>query len=257
MITADVSEYALRLGDDALIAAQRLAEWSARAPDMEEDIALSNIALDQLGVARALLSYAGQADGRSRGRSRVPARGRRLPQLSTGRAAKCRPQRRAGHAGRLRHDHGEVAVPLRIPVASLLRAGRLERRSPGRCGREGGQGVGVPPRSQFTMDHPAGDGTAQSHRRMQSAVDDLWPYTAELFATDRLLEHLAASGVAVVPDRDRWHVLVNDVLGKATLDVPADRWAPSGGRSGRHTEHLSYLLGELQVLHRAHPGASW
>ena len=104
-----------------------------------------------------------------------------------------------------------------------------------------------------------GDGTAESHRRMAAAVADLWPYTHELFTDDELALRLEREGLAPLPSslRPQWTSVIDDVLARATLDRPADGWRPGGGRAGRHTEHLSYLLAEMQVLHRAHPRATW
>jgi ring-1,2-phenylacetyl-CoA epoxidase subunit PaaC len=112
--------------------------------------------------------------------------------------------------------------------------------------------------SRYHLDHSSlwtvrlGGGTEESHKRMQDAVDDLWPYTHELFLVDESGPGIDLSGL-----RDEWSSTVDLVLAEAALTRPADGWAPSGGREGRHTEHLSYLLAEMQVVHRAHPGASW
>src|SRR5690606_38896667 len=119
--------------------------------------------------------------------------------------------------------------------------------------------------SAYHLDHATlwtlrlGDGTDESHRRMQAAVEDVWPYTHELFEDDDLTLRLADCGAVPLPSslQPQWTLTVERVLQEATLDRPADGWRPGGGRTGRHTEHLSYLLGEMQVLHRAHPGARW
>jgi len=254
-------EYALRLGDDALVAAQRLAEWSARAPEMEEDVALSNIALDQLGVARLLLTYAGEVEGAGRDedalaflRSDDEFRNCLLVELPNGgpAAGPGAPNDFAVTMGKLlflaayqwlSYDHLAGSHDERL--AAVAAKARKE--------------------SRYHLDHGMqwvlrlGDGTEESHRRMQAAVDDLWPYTHELFATDELIGRLAEAGVAVDPAalRAPWLGIVEPVLAEATLDRPVDGWAPDGGRRGVHTEHLSYLLAEMQVLHRAHPGARW
>ena len=104
-----------------------------------------------------------------------------------------------------------------------------------------------------------GDGTDESRRRMQQGVDDVWPYAAELFETDALLERLVARGVAADPAalQPQWRAGVEQVLRTATLTVPETGWQPSGGRRGQHTTGFGYLLAELQHLHRSHPGASW
>jgi len=266
-MTADlVAGYALRIGDDALIAAQRLAEWSARAPEMEEDIALSNIALDQLGVARSLLSYAGLLAGAD-----DPSAARDEDALAFG-----------------RDDHefrncllvelpnaGPAAAPgtpgdFAVTMAKLLFVATYqhllyERLSASTDDQLAAIAGKARKESAYHRDHATqwtvrlGDGTPYSHDRMQAAVDDLWPYTHELFTDDPLTRGLAADGVGPTPSalREPWLATVDLVLSEATLVRPVDGWAPTGGRDGRHTEHLSYLLAEMQVLHRAHPGASW
>lgn len=249
---ADMFGYLLRLGDDALVTAQRLAQWCASAPEMEEDVALANIALDQLGAARLLLTYAGQVEGAGRDEDALAYlredrdfRNCLLAELPD------------------RHDFGvTIGKLLLLSGYQLLLyeglTGSADERLAGIAGRTRKE-------SAYHLDHAAlwtvrlGDGTEQSHRRMQAAVDELWPYTHELFAGDGLTRRLAAGGVAVDPAalRAPWLSTVEEILARATLDRPADDWAPAGGREGRHTEHLSFLLGEMQVLHRAHPGAAW
>ncbi|SCL16754.1 1,2-phenylacetyl-CoA epoxidase subunit PaaC [Micromonospora inyonensis] len=247
----DLHEFALRLGDDALVAAQRLAEWTTRAPEMEEDVALANIALDQLGAARLLLTYAGELEGAGRDEDAL---------------AFLRDDREFRNCLLVELPNGDFAVTMakllllaayQLPLYTAL-AG---------CADERLAAIGAKTRkeSAYHLDHAAlwvrrlGDGTEESHRRMQAAVDEIWPYTHELFAADELTARLDAAGLAAAPStlRDRWRETVEPVLADATLTRPADGWGPSGGRDGVHTEHLSYLLAEMQVLHRAHPGAKW
>lgn len=225
----------LALGDDALIAAQRLAEWYASSPEMEEDVALANIALDQLGAARLLLTYAGEVEGKGRDEDAL---------------AYLRDDREFRNCLLVELPNGDFAYTMakllflsayQLPLYTKLAGGDDERLAAiaAKARKE----------SAYHLDHSAqwtirlGDGTEESHRRMQDAVDDLWPYTHEL-----------TSGEV---SRDEWLSNVEPVLAEATLDRPADGWAPGGGRGGMHTEHLSYLLAEMQVLHRAHPGAKW
>ena len=208
---------------------------------MEEDVALANIALDQLGAARLLLTYAGELEGAGRDEddAGLPARRPRVPQLPAGRAA----QRR------LRGTRWSELLFLSAYQLLLYDraapAGADERLAGDRG--QGAQGVRVPPRPRAQWTVRLGDGTDESHRRMQDAVDELWPYTHELF-TD--------AAAPFEPLRAAWLATVEPVLAEATLTRPADGWAPDGGRRGVHTEHLSYLLAEMQVLHRAHPGAT-
>ncbi len=217
---------ALALGDDALIAAQRLAEWTANAPELEEDVALANIALDLLGQARLLLNLVGDEDELAFGRDEREFRNVQLVELPNGDFA---------------HTMAKLlffAAYQRELYTSLLGDERL--------GDVAGKAV---KEVAYHLDHATlwtlrlGDGTAESHRRMQDAVDAVWPYTHELFEGNDL--------------RTGWLATVEPILAEATLTRPADGWAPTGGRSGVHTEHFGHLLAEMQYLHRAHPGARW
>jgi ring-1,2-phenylacetyl-CoA epoxidase subunit PaaC len=237
-------EYVLGLGDDALVAAQRLAQWCAAAPELEEDVALANIALDQLGAARLLLSYAGELEGAGRGEDAL---------------AYLRDDREFRNCLLVelpdRHDFGVVVAKLLFLSAyQKLRYDTLAEVADERLAAIA---ANARKESAYHLDHAAqwtvrlGDGTDESHRRMQAAVDEVWPYTHELFASD------GTAPVDPASLRQGWLSTVEPVLAEATLRPPAGAWAPAGGRSGRHTEHLAYLLAEMQVLHRAHPGAVW
>jgi ring-1,2-phenylacetyl-CoA epoxidase subunit PaaC len=219
-----------------LVAAQRLAEWCSRAPDLEEDVALTNIALDQLGVARLLLSYAGELEGAGRDEDDL---------------AYLRGDREYRNCLLVELDNGDFAVTtVKLLFLSAYQKLLYDWLIGSADGRLAGIAAKARKESAYHLDHSSqwtirlGDGTDESHRRMQEAVDDLWPYTAEPFETE--------------PDlRPTWLSTVEDVLARATLTQPADGWAPTGGRAGLHTEALSYLLADMQVLHRAHPGARW
>jgi ring-1,2-phenylacetyl-CoA epoxidase subunit PaaC len=236
--TTDLYEYVLRLGDDALIAAQRLAEWCARAPEVEEDIALANIALDQLGVARLLLTYAGELaeDG---------------PRTEDD-LAYLRDDTQFRNCLLVELPNGDFAVTMaKLLFLSAYQRLRYDELAGSNDERLAGIAAKARKESAYHLDHSSlwtvrlGDGTDESHQRMQDAVDQIWPYTHELFEGDEA--HL----------REPWLSTVERVLAEATLTRPHDGWAPTGGRSGRHTEALSYLLAEMQVVHRAHPGATW
>jgi ring-1,2-phenylacetyl-CoA epoxidase subunit PaaC len=258
-MSADLVEYAFRLGDDALVAAQRLGEWSARAPEMEEDVALSNIALDQLGVARLMLTYAGELEGAGRDEDDLAyQRGDRqfrnclLVEL---------PNAGPAAAPAAPGDFGVTMV--RLLFLSAHQKLSYDRLATSTDARLAGIAAKARKESAYHLDHATqwtvrlGDGTDVSHARVQAAVDDLWPYTHELFEQDDLMLRLYGLGVAPPSQRPQWLDKVDAVLDEATLTRPDDGWIPTGGRQGRHTEHLSYLLAELQVLHRAHPGARW
>ncbi|HYN92851.1 MAG TPA: 1,2-phenylacetyl-CoA epoxidase subunit PaaC [Pilimelia sp.] len=248
---ADRAEYVLRLGDDALIAAQRLSQWCARAPELEEDIALANIALDQLGAARLLLSYAGELAGAGRTEDDL---------------AFLRDPPAFRNCLLVELPNGDFAHTMaRLLILSAYQRLLYDWLVAVADERLAGIGAKARKESAYHLDHATqwtlrlGDGTAESHRRMQAAVDALWPYTAELFAPDPLCQRLDEAGYGVDPAtlRDAWLVAVEPVLAEATLRRPVDGPAMTGGRHGRHTEHLSHLLNEMQVVHRAHPGASW
>jgi ring-1,2-phenylacetyl-CoA epoxidase subunit PaaC len=246
--------YLLGLGDDALVAAQRLGEWAAAAPEMEEDVALANIALDQLGAARLLLSYAAELMA---GAGLAPAGAIGIP-LDEDALAFLRDDREYRNCLLVELPNGDFAVTIaKLLFLSAYQAPLYTALSG--CGDSRLAAIGGKARkeSAYHLDHAAlwtvrlGDGTDESHRRMQAAVDETWPYTHELFAAD------PEAPVDPAGLRGSFLSTVHGVLAEATLDQPADRWAPTGGRTGAHTEHLSYLLAEMQVLHRAHPGANW
>ncbi|MDG4763340.1 phenylacetate-CoA oxygenase subunit PaaC [Solwaraspora sp. WMMD406] len=254
-MTTTAPDQLLWWADDALIAAQRLAYWCARAPELEEDVALTNVALDQLGVARLLLTYAAQ----------------RLPASAVSAAPASAPLTEDTLAY-LRTDHEFrnsllVELPERdfaVTIGKLLFLSAYQVQlyralGDSRDERLAAIAAKASKESAYHLDHATlwtvrlGDGTDESHRRMQDAVDELWPYTHELFEppTD------PAGAVDPAALRSAWSAAVEPVLADATLRRPDDDWRPAGGRQGRHTEHLSYLLAEMQVVHRAYPGAQW
>ena len=232
----------LALGDDALVMAQRLSEWVSRAPELEEDMALANIALDELGQARLLLSYAGEVEGAGRTEDE-------LAYLRTDREFRNCQLVELSNAG----PTGE-GLDFAVTIARLLFFSAYQHLLYQRLARSEDERLAAiaakaEKETAYHLDHARmwtlrlGDGTEASHRRMQGAVDALWPYTHELFEDNEL--------------RDGWLSTVEKVLAEATLTRPEDGWAPTGGRQGIHTEALSYLLGEMQSLQRAHPGATW
>lgn len=248
-------EHLLWYGDDALIAAQRLGEWVAAAPELEEDVALANIALDQLGAARLLLSYAAERmTVAGTGPAAVPP-GTPLTEDSL---AYLREDREFRNCLLVELPNGDFAVTIaklfllaayQVPLYAAL-AGAADAPLAAIAGKARKE-------SAYHLDHAAlwtirlGDGTPESQRRMRDALDQVWPYAAELFAPD------PSAPVDPATLRAEFDATVDDVLARATLTRPETTWAPAGGRSGLHTEHLSYLLAEMQVLHRAHPGARW
>jgi ring-1,2-phenylacetyl-CoA epoxidase subunit PaaC len=248
-LTADVAEYAIRLGDDALILSQRLSEWSAKSPQIEEDIALMNIALDLLGQARSLLAYGGSYSGRSEDD-----------------LAYLREERRFLNVQLAELDNGDFAATL---IRQLLFSAyqyelyrTLESSTDAQLAAIAAKAV---KEVAYHVEHSAawvlrlGDGTQESHDRSQAALEAIWPFTAELFLDDALFERVAEKGAGPLPSalRDGWQATVLPVLAEATLTLPDTSWQPAGGRAGLHTPSFGYLIAELQHLHRSHPGASW
>jgi len=250
-VNPDPAAYALRLGDDALILSHRLAEWSSRAPVLEEDIALTNIGLDLLGQARALLTYAGEADGTGRSEDDL---------------AYLRSEGEFTNCQLVEQPNGDFAVTMArqlfFSAYQLELYRRLAVSSDPTLAAVAAKAV---KEVDYHVDHAAGwvvrlgDGTEESHRRMQAGIERMWPFTFELFESDELTGQLGANGVAVDPAvlRPAWEACVTAVFTDATLQRPSDGWRPSGGRRGVHSEHLGFLLAEMQHLHRCHPGATW
>ena len=250
-VDLDLATYALRLGDDTLILGQRLCEWSARSPQLEEDVALMNIALDLLGQARHLLSLAGGREGRGRSEDDL---------------AFLRDETDFVNAQLVELDNGDFGQTLvrqllvsayHVPLWEALTTSADE-------GIAGVAGKAVK-EAAYHLDHATswvlrlGDGTEESHRRAQAGLDAVWPYAFELFETDPLLKRLVDRGIAADPTglAKAWRTTVESVLTEATLALPETTWRPTGGRRGTHTETFGFLLAELQHLHRSHPGVTW
>jgi ring-1,2-phenylacetyl-CoA epoxidase subunit PaaC len=247
----DVVTYALRLGDDALVLAHRLGEWAACAPELEEDVALTNIGLDLLGQARVLLTYAGEVEGAGRTEDDL---------------AYLRDERDFSNLQIVEHPNVDFAVTiarqLLFSTCQLATyAGGAESADPTLAAIAAKAVKEV----AYHRDHAVqwtlrlGDGTADSHRRMQAAIDRLWPFVDEMFEVDDTLRRLVDAGVAVdaAALRPDWDRFVGDVLAAATLAVPDASWRATGGRRGLHTEAFGYLLAEMQHLRRSYPGTRW
>jgi ring-1,2-phenylacetyl-CoA epoxidase subunit PaaC len=234
---------ALRLADDCLVLSQRLSEWAARAPTLEEDVALLNVALDQLGTARSL--YGGLVAAGVGADEDALAMRRDEPDWVNALLVELD----GGDFGKTMARQLLVSA-WQVPLWAFL-ADHPDPLLSGVAGK-------AVKEARYHLDHARtwvvrlGDGTAESHARVQAGLEEVWPYAAELFETD---EVTAAVGL---PDlRAQWAQTVGEVLVEATLEVPTDSWRPTGGRRGAHTEAFGYLLAELQHLHRSHPGAVW
>jgi ring-1,2-phenylacetyl-CoA epoxidase subunit PaaC len=244
-------EYLLRLGDNALVLGQRLAEWTGHAPIIEEDLAVTNVALDLIGQARLWLSYAGEAEGQGRDEDRLAYfrdshhyRNVVLVELPNG-------------------DYGRTVTreflfdTWHLYLLDALRASRDERLAG--IAHKAVREVAYHVRRSGDWVVRLGDGTALSHAKMQTALDELWPYTGELFHADEIDAALTSCGIGadLAAVRARWRTHVAQTIAEATLALPADGWMHSGGKSGRHSEYLSYLLAEMQSVRRSVPGERW
>jgi ring-1,2-phenylacetyl-CoA epoxidase subunit PaaC len=259
---ADLGAYCLMLGDDALVLAQRLTQWMTNAPELEEEVAFGNIALDLLGQARLLLARAGSVG--VLGRSRTLATDS-IPDEDA--LAYFRDADEFGNSLLVEAPNGDFGqTVVRLLAASTWRLALLARLRDSRdpvLAAIAAKGV---PELTYHRDHAArwvlrlGDGTAESHRRVQAGVDAVWPLLADLFTATDVETRLTAAGVAVDPAelRDEVEDVLTTVLGQATLTVPA--WPaeqPSRGRAGQHGPELTALLADLQGLAREHPAATW
>lgn len=241
----------LRIADTSLVLAQRLGEWVGHAPAIEEDLGLANTALDLLGQSRLLLSYAGELEGRGRDEDAL-AFLREEPDFLN-----------ATLAEQPNGDFGDTIVrQFLIDAYQLELYERLTSCADSRLAEIAAKSV---KETRYHVRFSSawlvrlGDGTAESHARVQASLDRLWPYTRELFDADELDREIAAAGLG--PDlaalRGAWLDRVDAVLAEATLRRPAESPYHWYGKQGRHSEHLGYILADLQHLQRAHPGASW
>ena len=247
-----LATYALRLGDDALVLAHRLGEWVTRAPQLEEDVALGNIGLDLLGQARTLLTYAGEVEGAGRTEDDF---------------AYLREERDFLNVVLVEHPNVDFAVSMaRQLFFSTYQFALYDRLRSSTDETLAGVSAKAVKEVDYHRDHATqwvlrlGDGTDESHQRMQAGLERVWPFVDELFQSDDLEQALVADGVAVDSStlREGWDRYVDAVLAEATLARPEGlRTPPLRGRAGVHTEAMGYLLAEMQHLHRSHPGASW
>ena len=253
--TSPLLTYTLRQGDRALVLAQRLLEAITHAPEIEEDMALSNLALDLIGQARALYSYAGEIEGPIDGSVH-----------DENHFAYWREQHEFLNPLLCEQPNGDFAQIIvrqflhdafALPYWQAMTSSADETLAAlaGKSVKETAYHL----RHSRSWVVRLGDGTDESHRRAQAAVDSLWRFTAELADRDEVEDELVASGVAADPTAlgGKWRATVTDALTEATLTVPEDGVMQTGGRTGTHSESFSYLIGELQVIARAHPGASW
>jgi ring-1,2-phenylacetyl-CoA epoxidase subunit PaaC len=249
--TAPLVELALRMGDSCLVLGHRVSEWCGHAPALEEDIALANTALDLIGQTQLWLGLAAEAEGRGRSADDlaylrdVPAfRNLLLVEQPNG-------------------DFGRTIMrqflfdSWHLPMLEGLLASCDARVA--EIAEKAAKEVAYHLERSGDLVIRLGDGTEESRRRMQAALDLLWPYAGEMFASDAADRAIAEAGLAPEPEslKPAWRAHVEAVFAEATLAIPANDYAHKGGKSGRHGEHLGYILAEMQFLQRAYPGAAW
>lgn len=248
----DLFTYVLRLGDSGLVLGQRLSEWVGKAPMLEEEMALANMALDMVGQARMFLSYAGEVEGKDRGEDEL-AMHRDVDSFS--------------NPLLLEQPNGDFASTMvRQYFYASFAEGLFEHLQHSADARLAGIAAKAVKECRYHARHSAlwlvrlGDGTEESHHRVARAVEALWPYTGELFEMDETDRRLLEAGVAVDLQalKGPWRAALDEVLTEARLELPSDEaWMHSGGRHGRHSEHLGHLLATMQFLPRSYPDASW
>jgi ring-1,2-phenylacetyl-CoA epoxidase subunit PaaC len=243
--------YVLSLADDALVLGHRLSQWSGKGPMLEEDIALSNLALDLIGQARLFYAYAGEIERAGRGEDELAYR---------------RDEHAFGNVLLVEQPNGDFAATM---VRQLVYAAFMHPYYQALAASADPRLAAIAAKAvkemAYHVRHAAewvirlGDGTEESHARTARALEDLWMYTGELFEMSEGERALAERGVAVdrTAIRARWDATIDTTLAAATLQRPPDRWMQSGGRSGRHSEHLGPMLADMQVLNRAHAGVTW
>lgn len=246
-----VLSYVLRLADNALIAGHRLSEWCSKGPVLEADMALTNMALDHIGQARLLYQYAGLVEGRGRTeddlaclREEHDYQNWLLTELPNGDFGMT--VVRMFLSAAFHHPFFEALTQSSDATLSGVAEKALKETTYHR--RWSGEWV-----------IRLGDGTEESHRRVQNALDTLWPYCGEMWTADETDKEMLEAGIG--PDLGKvataWEQTVHSVLQEATLLVPDRPFYQKGGKQGRHTEHLGYILAEMQYMQRLHPGVTW
>ncbi|MEM9048708.1 MAG: 1,2-phenylacetyl-CoA epoxidase subunit PaaC [Pseudomonadota bacterium] len=248
---AALFEGLLRLGDSTLILGHRVSEWCGHAPALEEDIALANTALDLIGQTQLWLGLAAEIEGK----------GRTADDL-----AYLREAWEFRNLLLVEQPNGDFGVTIMRqflfdawygPLLTRLADSAEPRLA--EIAAKAAKEVAYHLERSTELVIGLGDGTEESHARMQAALDQLWPYAGEMCASDAVDAMLAEAGIAPDPAalRPAWEARLADVMGKARLTIPQSRFAHQGGRTGTHTEHLGYILATMQWLQRAHPGATW
>ncbi|MEA3151820.1 MAG: ring,2-phenylacetyl-CoA epoxidase subunit PaaC [Gammaproteobacteria bacterium] len=243
--------YVLRLGDLSLVLGQRLGEWVGHAPALEEDLGLANVALDMIGQARLLLTYAGEIEGRGRGEDEL---------------AFMREHRDYMNVILVEQPNGDFAQTIvRQVLIDAFQLELFERMTSSTDQRLAAIAAKSVKETRYHLRYSGGwlvrlgDGTDESHSRTEAALQRLWPYTVELFAEDELDRVMSDNGIAprLSEVKSAWSARIDELLSEATLVRPQDRAHAWHGKRGQHSEHLGYLLAEMQHMQRTYPGARW
>jgi ring-1,2-phenylacetyl-CoA epoxidase subunit PaaC len=246
-----IAAYATRLGDNALVLGQRMIELVAASPELEEELANANFALDYIGQARLFYTYAGECEGAGRTEDDFAYR---------------RPEHEYRNLLLVEQPHAHFGDALvRQFLFEAFYVHLLDALT--RCSDEGLSVIAARAIKEvrYHLRHSSqwlvrlGDGTDESRARVQGSLDELWRFTGEMFAPDEIDDEVRAlfNGPHLEIIEAEWRNEVAAVIDEATLTLPADQWMAGGGKQGRHSEHLGYLLAELQHLQRTYPGASW
>jgi ring-1,2-phenylacetyl-CoA epoxidase subunit PaaC len=244
-------EYVLRMGDNALILGQRLSEWCGHGPVLEQDIAITNIALDLMGQARSLLDYAGKVEGKGRSEDDMAF----LRDAWDFRNVLLVEQPNEDWAF-------TIVRQFLFDAYHFLFVREMKKSSDEQLAAIAEKSLKeITYHLRFSSEWMIrlGDGTGLSREKMQTALDALWMYSGELFEMNEVDQLMIDAGIgvdlrALLP---AYYERIDAVLAEATLEKPDSGWMQSGGKEGRHTEHLGYILAELQFLQRAYPGLSW
>ena len=243
--------YVTRLGDNALVLGQRMVEQVAAYPELEEELANANFALDYIGQARMFYAYAGELEGQGRDEDDF---------------AFLRDENEFRNLLLLEQPNGHFGDSItRLVLFEAFYLAQLESLTHCGASRVAEIAARAEKEIRYHLRHNTqwlvrlGDGTDESHRRVQESVNVLWRFTGEMFEVDEIdtIVEKAYGGPKLEELRERWLADIDAILINATLDKPEEGWMASGGKAGRHTEHLGYMIAEMQYLQRSHPGASW
>lgn len=244
-------EYLIRLGDDSLILGHRMSEWCGHGPILEEDIAMTNISLDLIGQATSLLNYAGIVENKGRDGDAL---------------AFLRYDREYRNLLLVEQQNGDFGITMmRQFLFDAYRKSLFEKLINSSDKQLSAIAEKSLKETKYHLKHSSewvirlGDGTEESHQRIQEALNTLWRYSSELFYTDEVDSELLSQGIIsdITEIRDEWELTVKNVFEEATLQIPTNNWKQEGGRKGMHSENMGYILAELQYMQRAYPNMEW